>query len=555
MKRTLIVPATIALLTGMSATAQETNAPDVDVNASEAIIFSDERPELDELTIEELNALQLEALQKPAQSVDYAENTENDSTLYQPQEDDDTEMESETTVTAEADTDALNESGITSEETDMSAEAETDLYSEDTEMTAETEVQSSYEETEMASTEMDSETAKDNRMLFRPDDDTALSIESEETVTADTETQASEDNRLLFRPEGDLSNPDESDSSVMAETNTDAASNTPEMTSPEEMDTSAETETYSDESQMTAGTDTEAWSEDTETYASTETDTEASEDDRMLFRPEGDLSNTEESDTSLRAETDTEDYNPAMIPSEEADVTAGADADVSNSYSAETEEMHASNEDNDIHASDETEELDADTAIGGPDYSSETDAMTDIAMQGTIANLAAEDPRFTTLVTLVEKAGLTGTLNADGPYTVFAPTNAAFEKLDPELLAKLESGEDTEKLTKILKGHVVEGEIMNADIADGDTMVSTLADTDITVEKTGESVMADQATVIVADIDASNGVIHAVDSVLIPADKTPAVVEAEADVEIDTSIDTDMSDDTMEETDGTSDTY
>lgn len=163
-------------------------------------------------------------------------------------------------------------------------------------------------------------------------------------------------------------------------------------------------------------------------------------------------------------------------------------------------------------------EADTEMGMGGPDYASETDAMTDTAMQGTIAQLASEDARFTTLVALVEQAGLNEKLDADGEYTVFAPTNAAFEKLDPELVTKLKSGEANDTLKSILKTHVVEGETMSSALVEGDNTVATMADADLIVRKTGDSVTIGNATVVAADIDASNGVIHAVDTVIIPVD-------------------------------------
>ncbi|OUS44671.1 beta-Ig-H3/Fasciclin [Ostreococcus tauri] len=141
-------------------------------------------------------------------------------------------------------------------------------------------------------------------------------------------------------------------------------------------------------------------------------------------------------------------------------------------------------------------------------------------MKGTISDIASEDPRFTTLVALVEQAGLTGELDSDTKYTVFAPTNAAFEKLDPELVSKLKSGEANDKLTAILKAHVVEGETLSSDIANGEMNVATLAGSDVAVTKTDDSVMIDNATVVAADIQASNGVIHAVDTVIMPDDES-----------------------------------
>lgn len=161
---------------------------------------------------------------------------------------------------------------------------------------------------------------------------------------------------------------------------------------------------------------------------------------------------------------------------------------------------------------------DAEMGMGGPDYASETDAMADTAMQGTIAELASEDARFTTLVALVEQAGLAEKLNAEGEYTVFAPTNAAFEKLDPALVEKLKSGEANDTLKSILKAHVVKGETMSTALVEGDNTIATMSDVDLIVRKTGDSVTIGNATVVAADIDASNGVIHAVDTVMVPAD-------------------------------------
>ena len=200
-----------------------------------------------------------------------------------------------------------------------------------------------------------------------------------------------------------------------------------------------------------------------------------------------------EADTSMNAETD-----------QSADVTVdGSDADMNDTTTAEA----------DITA--ETE-----MGVGGPDYASETDAMADLAMQGTIADLAAEDPRFTTFVAMVEQAGLTDKLDGDAEYTVFAPTNAAFEKLDPLLVTKLKSGDANDKLTSILKAHIVEGETLSSNIADGEISVTTLADADVSVNKSGDSVTIGNATVVAADIDASNGVIHAVDTVIMPDEES-----------------------------------
>lgn len=316
MKRTLIIPATIALLTGMAATAQEPNATDMDVNASASVEKTSDTQNIDELSIEELNALQLKVLEDPKAS---------DAT---------TETNTQTMIMAEADT---------------SMSAETDM-----------------------------ETGLDTQETYDP-----------------------------------------------------------AITNPEQMD------------------------------------------------PAGDVK------------------TPDWDKTQSADVTVdgSVDADMNDTTTAEA----------DITA-------DTEMGVGGPDYASETDAMADLAMQGTIADLAAEDPRFTTFVALVEQAGLTDKLDGDAEYTVFAPTNAAFEKLDPELVTELKSGEADDKLTSILKAHIVEGETLSSNIADGEMSVATLADADISVNKSGDSVTIGNATVVAADIDASNGVIHAVDTVIMPDD-------------------------------------
>lgn len=216
--------------------------------------------------------------------------------------------------------------------------------------------------------------------------------------------------------------------------------------------------------------------------------TEASED--MIFSVQSETdAEAETSDSQIiMAETDTGISAETEMTTDEADI--GADI-----------------------------EADAEMGMGGPDYASEADAMANDAMQGTIADLASEDPRFTTLVTLVEQAGLTAELDGDAEYTVFAPTNAAFEKLDPELVTRLKSGDANDELKSILKAHVVEGETLSTALADGETQIATLAEIDLAVSKMGDSVTVGNAAVVEADIDASNGVIHAVDTVIVPADK------------------------------------
>jgi len=184
-------------------------------------------------------------------------------------------------------------------------------------------------------------------------------------------------------------------------------------------------------------------------------------------------------------------------------------------------------------------EAEATTEMGGPDYASKTDAMADAEMSGTIADIAKGDPRFSTLVTLLVQADLAGTLANDGPFTVFAPTNDAFARLDPELVARLTSGEANDELAALLKRHVVKGSYEAADIAQGETGITTLAGTNLAIERAGDMITADHVDVVSADIDASNGVIHAIDMVIMPVAETEAEVEVEAEsgVGLDADID------------------
>ena len=159
------------------------------------------------------------------------------------------------------------------------------------------------------------------------------------------------------------------------------------------------------------------------------------------------------------------------------------------------------------------------TEMGGPGYTSEADASTHADMPGTLADVAMDDARFTTLVSLVKLAGLDETLKNDGPYTLFAPTNDAFDKLDPSVVAHLTSEEGKPELVGLLKGHVIDGEYDAADISQGETDLTTLASTTMDIERSGDMVTADDVDVVATDIKASNGVIHAIDTVIMePAD-------------------------------------
>jgi uncharacterized surface protein with fasciclin (FAS1) repeats len=150
------------------------------------------------------------------------------------------------------------------------------------------------------------------------------------------------------------------------------------------------------------------------------------------------------------------------------------------------------------------------------------------AMTGTITEVAHDNPDFSTLVQAVTAADLGDTLSGPGPYTVFAPTNAAFNELPEGTLENLTTN-DTDTLSNILQYHVVEGSVDAATLTaainqagpegysintvGGGTLTAMLVDGNVVLEDaTGGTV-----TVTQTDVDASNGVIHAIDGVLMPA--------------------------------------
>ena len=136
---------------------------------------------------------------------------------------------------------------------------------------------------------------------------------------------------------------------------------------------------------------------------------------------------------------------------------------------------------------------------------------------GTIVEVAAGNKSFTTLVAAVKAAGLVETLSGAGPFTVFAPTDEAFAKLPKGTVEELVKPENKEKLTAILTYHVLAGKVMAADaIAADGKMVKTVNGQEIAVKVKDGKVMINDSTVIIADVPASNGVIHAIDTVLLP---------------------------------------
>jgi uncharacterized surface protein with fasciclin (FAS1) repeats len=136
-----------------------------------------------------------------------------------------------------------------------------------------------------------------------------------------------------------------------------------------------------------------------------------------------------------------------------------------------------------------------------------------MAEPGTIVEVAASNPDFETLVAAVTAAGLAETLSGEGPFTVFAPTDEAFDALPEGVLDALLLPENKDALTSILTYHVVSGEVMAADVTAGD--VPTVEGSTIAITTDG-GVKVNDATVTATDVDASNGVIHVIDAVLVP---------------------------------------
>ncbi|MFM8946323.1 MAG: fasciclin domain-containing protein [Actinomycetota bacterium] len=139
-----------------------------------------------------------------------------------------------------------------------------------------------------------------------------------------------------------------------------------------------------------------------------------------------------------------------------------------------------------------------------------------------IVAIAAANEDFSTLVAAVTAAELVETLQGEGPFTVFAPTNDAFAALPAGLVDKLLLPENKDVLVKILTYHVVSGAIMAADVTAGD--VASVEGGNIAVTTNDGGVQVNGANVVAADIVASNGVIHVIDAVILPPDVDPSAL-------------------------------
>jgi uncharacterized surface protein with fasciclin (FAS1) repeats len=135
----------------------------------------------------------------------------------------------------------------------------------------------------------------------------------------------------------------------------------------------------------------------------------------------------------------------------------------------------------------------------------------------TIVSLVTNSTKnFKTLNAAVKASGLAATLSGEGPFTLFAPNDAAFEKLPKATLKKLLKPENKAALQQVLKNHLLSGTVLSKDIKAGN--VTTLAGGEVAIKINGKKVTVGKASVLRADVQASNGVVHIIDTVLVPAD-------------------------------------
>ena len=132
-----------------------------------------------------------------------------------------------------------------------------------------------------------------------------------------------------------------------------------------------------------------------------------------------------------------------------------------------------------------------------------------------IVALASATPELSTLVSAVQAAELVETLQGEGPFTVFAPTDEAFAAVGQDTLDTLLGPEGKDQLTDVLTYHVVSGELTAADLEDGQEL-TTVQGATLPVSVDGDQVRVGDATLAMADVEASNGVVHVIDAVLLP---------------------------------------
>ena len=176
-----------------------------------------------------------------------------------------------------------------------------------------------------------------------------------------------------------------------------------------------------------------------------------------------------------------------------------------------------------VGCSSSTDETASESAVASEEAA--TDEMAEEATgAGTVVDIASSTDGFSTLVAAVGAADLVDTLNGEGPFTVFAPTDEAFAALPAGVLDALLLPENKDVLAKILTYHVVPGTVMAADVTDGE--VATVEGQNVTLS-TADGVTVNGAKVVQADIVDSNGVIHVIDAVILPPDVDPAALIAQ----------------------------
>lgn len=165
----------------------------------------------------------------------------------------------------------------------------------------------------------------------------------------------------------------------------------------------------------------------------------------------------------------------------------------------------------------------APTAMPEPTKMPEPTAMPEPMLKD-IVDTAVADGRFTTLVTAVTAAELVDTLKGEGPFTVFAPTDDAFAKLPAGTIEELVKPESKQALTDILLYHVVSGKVLAADVV-GLTSATTVLGKDVAIKVDMGNVYINDAQVIITDIETSNGVIHVIDTVILPPAELGTIVD------------------------------
>ena len=160
-----------------------------------------------------------------------------------------------------------------------------------------------------------------------------------------------------------------------------------------------------------------------------------------------------------------------------------------------------------------TEETAEETAVNEETAEAEAPAEVEEAAKDIVA-LAMETEALSTLVSAVSAGDLVETLQGEGPFTVFAPTNDAFAALPEGTLENLLKPENKDQLVAILTYHVVSGKVMSSDLSDGMT-AATVNGAEITITTT-EGAKVNGANVVSADVEASNGVVHVIDAVILP---------------------------------------